>query len=91
MSQGCNYLSHWGDAARLFQDMGPKAGVDQKLSKLEIQYGQVGNSDVLLQNCYQITKKKSEKVLVLTARSERALNQLRLQFPSLLSKSEVEK
>ena len=47
-----------GVAARLIQYTGPQARVEQMLSKLEHQYGQVASSDVLIQNVSNDVREK---------------------------------
>jgi hypothetical protein len=81
-------LSLRGGAALVMRYMGANASLDDVLAKLEQQYIQVVSCDKLLQDFFQLSQDKGEKVQNFASRLEGALNKIRIRYPNNLTVAE---
>ena len=61
--------------------VGTTASIDHILWNLSVIFGMVASFNILMQNFYQVTQGKNEKVLSLATRLEGTLNQIQVQCP----------
>ena len=61
------------------------ASVSEILNKLELVYGTIASSDILMQKFYKLYQGKMEKVPVYVTQFEGVLNAVQQEYPNMLS------
>ena len=77
------YNSIPGPIKRLIQCLGPSTTVHDYIARLDYQFGVVVGPDVLMQQFYQITQSKGEKVGNFATYIDMALDKIKSLIPEL--------
>ena len=79
-----------GQAADMVRYLGPTAGVDEMLSKLDVIFGRVATLDTMMQKFYQMVQNKNEGIPMFATRIEGTFNDIKQVYPGRFTEYEGE-